>query len=138
MQANEIVTLLAFGRSPTGTATGVNQSTVLQTPGQQSAGGGSLLAGAVLSPVNGRLQRLFGISRINLEPDLSSSSPQARLTIEQQVSREIRLTYITSLNRTQNQVVRFQWDFSQDYSLIAVRDESGLFGVDFQFRKRFK
>ena len=86
----------------------------------------------------GRLQRLFGISRVNIDPDLNSTSPQGRLTVEQQVSREIRLTYITTLSRTQNLIVRMQWDFSQDFSLIAIRDENGLFGVDFQIRTRFK
>jgi hypothetical protein len=41
------------------------------------------------------------------------------------------------LNRTQEQIVRVQWDLNRDWSAIAVRDPNGLFGVDFQFRKRF-
>jgi translocation and assembly module TamB len=136
LQVNEIVSLLTLGRAAS-TPGAESTTPTTASAAQQSAGGGSLLGAAVTSPVSGRLQRLFGISRINIDPDLNSSSPQARLTIEQQISREIRLTYITNLNRNQNQVVRMQWDFSRDYSLIAVRDENGLFGVDFQIRKRF-
>ena len=64
--------------------------------------------------------------------------PQARLTWEQQVSKDVTLTYITNLNRTQEQTVRIQWDFSRQWSAVAVRDTNGLFGIDFLFRKRFK
>ena len=64
--------------------------------------------------------------------------PQARLTLEQQVSKEITLTYITNLNRTQEQVVQFEYDFSAHWSAIAVRQDNGLFGIDFQYRKRLK
>jgi len=34
-------------------------------------------------------------------------------------------------------VVRVQWDVSSEWSAIAVRDQNGSFGIDFQFRKRF-
>jgi translocation and assembly module TamB len=54
------------------------------------------------------------------------------------VSKDITLTYITNLNRTQEQLVRLQWDLDKNWSAIAVRDANGLFGIDFQFRKRFK
>jgi translocation and assembly module TamB len=140
LQANEIVALLTVGRGPASSTTATTQATTVSPTSQYTSGGGSLLGGAISSPVSGRLQRLFGVAtpRINIDPDLNANSPQARLTIEQQLSREIRITYITTLNRTQNQIVRFQWDISQDYSLIFVRDENGLFGTDFLFRKRFK
>ena len=48
------------------------------------------------------------------------------------------LTYITNLNRTQEQIVEVEWDFSKRWSAVAVRDASGLFGIDFQYRKTFK
>ena len=61
-----------------------------------------------------------------------------RTNLGQQVSRDITLTYFTNLNRTQEQLVRVQWDFDRNWSAIAVRDPNGLFGIDFQYRKRFK
>ena len=64
--------------------------------------------------------------------------PQARLTVEQQVSKDITLTYITNLNRTEEQIVQIEWDFSRQWSAVAVREANGLFGIDFQYRKRFK
>ena len=54
------------------------------------------------------------------------------------MSSQITLTYITNLNRTQEQIVEFEWDFSRRWSAIATRDANGEFGIDFQYRKRFK
>ena len=95
---------------------------------------------AVAAPVSSRLQRFFGVSRLKIDPSLVGvdNIPQARLTLEQQVSPDITLTYITNLTRTQEQLVQVQWDINRQWSAIAVREESGVFGIDFQFRKRFK
>lgn len=141
LQSNEIVALLTVGRAPA-------SATTAGTPAYQSGGvlqsGNSLLGAAISAPltgpINDRLQRFFGVSRIKIDPELNTitNTPQARLTIEQQISREITMTYITNLNRTQNQIVRMQWDFSRDFSVVAVRDENGIFGIDFLYRKRFK
>jgi len=77
---------------------------------------------------------------VKIDPALTGidNLPSARLTIEQQVSRDITLTYVTNLNRTQEQIVRLQWDLNRQWSAVAVRNSNGLFGVDIQFRKRFK
>jgi translocation and assembly module TamB len=138
MQPSEIIALLATGRDPNvnaGLATSQSntQSTLMQ-------GVGSLVGEAVASSLNGRLQKFFGVTRIKIDPQLTGveNIPQARLTLEQQVSKDITLTFITNLTRTQEQIVRIQWDLSRQWSAVAVREENGLFGLDFQFRKRFK
>ncbi|MEZ5400073.1 MAG: translocation/assembly module TamB domain-containing protein [Bryobacteraceae bacterium] len=138
LQPAEIVALLAVGRTP---GSGITPN----LPSQQNQiyaqpGNNSLLGQAITAPFSGSLQRLFGVSRLKIDPDLTgvTNTPQARLTIEQQLSRDITVTYITNLNRTQQQIVRLQWDFSREFSVLAVRDENGIFGVDFLWRKRFK
>lgn len=142
LQSNEIVALLTVGRAPASATT--SNSPSAPSSGMLQSAGNSLLGAAISAPltgpINDRLQRFFGVSRIKIDPELNTitNTPQARLTIEQQLSREITVTYITNLNRTQNQIVRMQWDFSRDFSVLAVRDENGIFGIDFQYRKRFK
>ncbi len=139
LQSTEIIALLTVGRTPAGTA-GTTYGTTQGTQNLFQAGGNSLLGQAVSAPLTGRLQRLFGISRLKIDPELTgvANTPQARLTIEQQLSRDITITYITHLNRAQQQIVQVQWDFSKDFSALAVRDENGVFGIDFQYRRRFK
>ena len=137
LQTSEIIALIAVGRDPT-TSAGLAGSQVTQSSFLQS--GGNALGSALTAPVTSRLQRFFGVSRLKIDPQLTGveNIPQARLTLEQQVSKDITLTYTTNLTRTQEQVVRIQWDINKEWSAIAVREENGVFGVDFQYRKRFK
>ena len=139
MQLQEIVALLTVGRAPASSpAITTRQS---QTTGDwQQFGGGTLLGQALAAPVTGRLQRFFGVSRIKIDPQLRGldNNPQARLTIEQQVSKDITITYITNLAREQRQIFSLEWNVNQRWSILAIREENGLFGIEFLYRKQFK
>ncbi len=138
LQSRDIIALLAVGRDPSTTARASDISTASSTASFGDAGG--ILGQAVSEQLSNSLQRFFGASRLKIDPTMTGvdNLPEARLTFEQQVSRDINVTYITNLNRTQEQIVRVQWDLSPRWSAIAVRDSNGLFGIDLQFRKRFK
>jgi len=139
MQPREIIALLAVGRTPADNAGLSSESSAASSSSLAEAGGG-LISQAITAQLSSRLQRFFGASRVKIDPTLTGVEylPQARLTIEQQVSSDITLTYITNLNRTQEQIVQVEYDFSRQWSAIATREANGLFGVDFQYRKRFK
>ena len=139
MQPRDIIALLAVGRTPTETA-GLNSAPTSADTTNLNQAGGSLIGQAISAQLSSKLQRFFGASRVKIDPTLNGVEylPQARLTIEQQVSQDITLTYITNLNRTQEQIVQIEWDFNKQWSAVATREASGLFGIDFQFRKRFK
>ena len=102
--------------------------------------GGGLLTEALAQQASSKLQRFLGASRVKIDPTMTGidNTPQARLTFEQQVSKDVTMTYITNLNYTAEQIVRLQWDLNPHWSAIAVRDANGLFGIDIQYRKRFK
>jgi translocation and assembly module TamB len=36
------------------------------------------------------------------------------------------------------QVVQVEWAFSSQWSAVALREENGLFGLDFFYKRRFK
>ncbi len=137
LQSSEIVALLTVGRAP---GSSIAPAASTQPQGVFQAGGNTLLGTALSAPLSGRLERFFGVSRIKIDPELTgvANTPQARLTIEQQPTRDITVTYITNLNRTQQSIVRLQWDFSRRFSMLAAREENGVFGIDFQYRRRFK
>ena len=138
LEANEIIALLAVGRTPSSASPLASGQTSANT--NYLATGSNALLGQAIAPVSGRLQKFFGVSHIKIDPQLTdvTSIPQARLTLEQQVSTDITLTYITNLAVTNQQIVRVEWDFNKQWSVVALRDENGAFGIDFQFRKRFK
>jgi translocation and assembly module TamB len=137
---NEIVALLATGRAPTGDPALLAQQNSTPQSWQQT-GASTLLGQAIASPVAGRLERFFGVSNLRIDPTISGgveNNPQARLTLEQQVTRDITFTYITNVTTSNPQVVRVEWSFSQNWSAVALREENGMFGLDFYFKKRFK
>lgn len=139
LQTNEIIALLAVGRAPSSDPTlAARQAELDQTWAQ--VGASTLVGQALQSQVAGRLQRFFGVSRIKIDPKLTGveNNPQAQLTLEQQISKDITFTYITNLAKSQQQAVRVEWNLTREWSVLAVRDENGLFGVDILYRKQFK
>jgi translocation and assembly module TamB len=137
LQANEIIALLAVGRTPS--TTGPLSTSPTSTNTAYLATGSNPLLGQAIGP-SGRLGKLFGVGHIKIDPQLTdiTSVPQARLTYEQQVSADITLTYITNLAVTNQQIVRIEYDLNKRWSVVALRDENGAFGIDFQYKKRFK
>jgi translocation and assembly module TamB len=138
LQPGEIIALLTVGRTPGSSTVGSSQSGAKGS--FLESGANSLLGSAISAPISSQLQRFFGVSRIKIDPTIAGleGTPQARVTVEQQVSKDVTITFVTNLNRSQQQVVRFEWNLSKEWSLIALRDENGSFGVDFQVRKQRK
>jgi translocation and assembly module TamB len=86
------------------------------------------------------LQRFFGVSSLKIDPTISgvTNNPQAKVTLEQQITPDLTFTYITDVANAEEQVIRVEWEFSRTWSAVAMRDENGEFGVDFLYKKRFK
>ena len=142
LQSSEILALLTVGRTPAATSTSVVSSDSIrsQTVMENSAGTNTLLGSALTAGINSRTERFFGASRLRIDPSNVGvdALPQARLSIEQSISRDVTITFVTNLNRAQQQVVRLEWDLSRQWSLIAIKDENGAFAVDFLYRRRFR
>jgi translocation and assembly module TamB len=139
LQFSEIVALLAQGRAPSSDPSYLRrQADNPQTFTQ--AGASTLLGTAIASPVAGRLQRFFGVSRLRIDPSLSGleNNPQARVTLEEQVTPDITFTYITNVTSSNPQNLRVEWAVSKKWSVVALREENGVLGLDFFFKRRIK
>jgi translocation and assembly module TamB len=139
LEFSEVIALLATGRAPSSDPSLL----ALQSSQPQSInrlGAGDILGQAIANPVSSRLQRFFGVSKLKIDPKLSGveTTPQARLTLEQQVSRNLTFTYITDLTRSNQQIVRVEWNVNREWSVLATREENGVFGMDFLYKKSFK
>jgi translocation and assembly module TamB len=137
LPSSDIIALLALGQTG-------EESRLRGLPtGQASQSGATtLLSEAISSQLGGRIQRLFGISHFSVDPFLSNTTTggatSARVTISQQVSRDLIITYVTNVTSTQQQVIQIEYAVRRDVSVVALRDENGTFGVDVIFKKRFK
>jgi len=114
-----------------------------RTPATQQSfgqtGASAVLGAAVANPVSGRLQRLFGVSKLKIDPQItgSSNTPQATLTLQQQISSEVTFTYIQDVTQSNSQIIRVEWAINPQWSAIAARDRTGQFDVDVFYKKRF-
>ncbi len=146
LQFADIVGLLATGKTPSDPTIAARQTDTQQS--WQQLGATALVGQAIANPVAGRLQRFFGVSKLKIDPLLpglggsgggsSGGSPGARLSIEQQVTPNIIFDYVINTNSTASQLVRVEWAFSKQWSAVILREENSAFGIDFQYKKRFK
>lgn len=139
MPLNQIVQLLATGDAP-GLDPTLASGVAAAPQGWQQMGASALLGQAIASPVAGRLQRFFGVSRLRIDPTqpgIETTNPQARVTVEQQITPSITFTYVTVVTSSNPQVVRMEWAFARQWSAVLQREENGVFGLDFFYKKRF-
>jgi translocation and assembly module TamB len=136
LPSSDIIELLALGQ------TGQESAARSATGQNSSAGASTLLSEAISSQLGGRIQRLFGISHFSVGPSVATLNTQqnsiASVTIQQQVTRSLVITYITDVNTTQYQVVQIEYTINREFSVVALRDENGTFGLDVVRKTRFK
>jgi translocation and assembly module TamB len=133
------LSLLAAGRTPTDPTIAARQP--LASPQSvEDVGESALLSQVVASPITDRLSRVFGITELKIAPAFVTGSvlPQARVTLSQQVARNVNFTYITDVSNPDIQILQVEWSISDKWSAVATRDENGLFGVDFYYKRKFK
>ena len=104
------------------------------------ATGNAVIGAAINQLVSNRVSRLFGVSAIRINPAVGGvdNNPNARLTVEQQVSSNVTITYITNLARSAQQVLELEYNIARDYTINAMRDENGVVSFDLLIRKRKK
>ncbi|HUI83126.1 MAG TPA: translocation/assembly module TamB domain-containing protein, partial [Candidatus Binatia bacterium] len=133
LSTDDIISLLAFGRTQTENALGATPS-----PGFTESASGALLSSALNQAVTSRVSKIFGSSAIRINPSLGGpeNDPNARLTLEQQVSNNVTFTYITNLARSAQEVIQFEYNINSEYTLQGLRDENGVVSFDLLIRKR--
>jgi translocation and assembly module TamB len=100
----------------------------------------ALLGGALNATVSNRVEKLFGVGSVKIDPafvgTLGESS--ARITIQQQLSRQITATFATNVNTSAQQLIQVQYDLNHDNAIVVTRDESGVFSVVYKLRRRYR
>jgi translocation and assembly module TamB len=136
---NDIISLLVTGRPPTSDPALLSGQNALGPGSFQQMGASALLGQAIAAPVSGRLQRFFGVSSLRIDPTIPGidANPAARLTLQQQITPSITFTYITSVTTSNPQIVQVEWAVNSKWSVVALREENGMTGMDFYFKKKF-
>ncbi|MCU1321181.1 MAG: hypothetical protein JWM43_830 [Acidobacteriaceae bacterium] len=100
----------------------------------------SLLGGALNATVSSRVEKLFGVGSVKIDPafvgTLGTSS--ARITVQQQISRQITATFASNVNTSTQQLIQLQYDINRNMSIVATRDETGVFSIVYKLRRRYR
>ena len=132
----DVFNLLALGRTQEEAQLYQEQQVQQGTDPTTSA----LLGGALNATVSSRVQKLFGVGSVKIDPafvgTLGNSS--ARITVQQQLSQQLTLTYATNVNETAEQLIQVQYQLNHDASIVATRDETGVFSIVYKIRKRYR
>ncbi|HZU24295.1 MAG TPA: translocation/assembly module TamB domain-containing protein, partial [Bryobacteraceae bacterium] len=140
LQFQEIVALLATGKTPTSDPTILANQPPPPQQGFAQMGESAIVSQAVANPIASQLKRVFGVSQLKIDPTFVSGSevPQARMTLQQQITSNLTFTYITDLTSSNTQIIRVEWAFDPRWSAIMNRDENGIVSVDFIYKREFR
>ena len=134
LATSDIIALLALGRTQ-------EESVYYQTGPSQSLTeltSNAVLEQALASAYSSRAQRLFGASRIKIDPQAgeAENNPNARVTVEQQVSDRVTLTFISNVSQSAQQIIQVEYNINRRLSVVAVRDQNGVLSFDVRYRQR--
>ena len=133
----DIIALLAVGQTR-------EESAQMSTAGggfSQTASN-MILSEAINATVSNRVQRLFGISKIKIDPQGLSTETNptrgAQVTIEQQISNDFTLTYSQNVAQASQQIIQGEYYVRRNVSIVGTRDQNGVISFDIKIRQRKK
>lgn len=137
---SDIIALLALGRT-------TQESEQLQQQSGQTLftdeATNLIINQALNSTVNNRMQKLFGVSRIKIDPQglTTETNPTARgpqITIEQEFANNLSLSYSTNVSQSSQQIIQGEYFFTRNISVVGTRDQNGVVSFDVRVRRRKK
>ena len=84
----------------------------------------------------------MGLDWIRIDPTFegATNNPSVRVTLQQQVSKDLSVTYSQDLATSQQSIIMIEYFLNKNLSIVASREESNetsALGLDIKFRKRF-
>ena len=132
----DVVALLALGRTQ-------DQQRLYTAQQEQIANNpatDALLGGALNATVSSRVQKLFGAGSVRVDPNYLGvlGNSTTRITVVEQVGKNLTLTYATDVDTTAQQLLQAEIAINRHVSLLVARDESGVFSMVVKATRRFK
>jgi translocation and assembly module TamB len=131
----DVVALLALGRTASQQRLYMQQQQALVNPSTDA-----LLGGALNAQVSSRVQKLFGAGSVKVDPNYLGAlgNSTSRIIAEEQLGRNLTLTYATNVNTTSQQLIQADVAINRHVSLQLARDESGVFSVVLKATRRYR
>ena len=132
----DVVALLALGHT-------ANQQRLYTQQQEQAISNpttDAILGGALNATVSSRIQKLFGAGSVKIDPNYLGAfgNSTSRVTVEEQLGRNVTLTYATDVNTTSQQLLQAEVAINHHVSLVVARDESGVFSMVVKATRRYR
>jgi translocation and assembly module TamB len=122
----DIINLIARGKT-TQEANATSQST------------DSMIASQAASQVSSGIQKLAGISSLQIDPTLggNNQNPGARVAVQQRVTKNLLFTFSTDVSQPGSEMVQGEYQLNKHWSVSMARDQLGGVSVDGKYRTKF-
>ena len=122
----DIINLIARGKT-TQEANAVSQST------------DSMIASQAASQVSSSVQKLAGISSLQIDPLVggNNQSRSARVAIQQRVTKNFLFTFSTDVSQPGNEMVQGDYQINKRWSVSMARDQTGGVSVNGRYHTNF-
>ncbi len=138
----DIFNLVAMGGSSKSgvTSSSYRPNTTGGTQQDSSSGASALLSEGLSLKMGSRVKRIFGLDSFRVDPLLigNERDPTTRVTMGQQVTKNLAITYSTNVSNNEQQVIYIEYFLNESTTVIGSRDIDGAFGLDIRFRKRLR
>jgi len=99
----------------------------------------SMIASQATSQLTGSLQKIAGISSLQINPGIGGSNQNsgATLAVQQRVTKNFLFTFSTDVSQPGSEVVQGEYQINKRWSVSATRDQVGGVSVDGRLHTRF-
>jgi hypothetical protein len=98
-----------------------------------------MIASQAAGQISGGVQKLAGISSLQIDPLLggNNQNPSARLALQQRVTKNFLFTFSTDVSQPGQEIVQGDYQINKKWSVSVERDQLGGVSVDGRYHTRF-
>jgi len=99
----------------------------------------SMIASQVAGQLSSGVQKLAGISSLQIDPTLggNNQNPSARIALQQRVTKNLLFSFSTDVSQAGSEIVQGEYQINKRWSVSVQRDQLGGVSVDGRFHTRF-
>ena len=98
----------------------------------------SIIASQAVGQLSNSVQKLAGISSLEIDPTIGGSqNPSARVAIQQRVTKNLLFTFSTDVSQPGSEIVQGEYQVNKHWSVSAQRDQLGGVAVDGRYHTHF-
>jgi translocation and assembly module TamB len=121
----DIINLVALGKTT-------------QESAAQSQSTDSMIASQAASQVSSSVQKLAGISSLEIDPTVGGGTQtSARVAVQQRVTKNLLVTFSTDVSQPGSEIVQGEYQINKRWSVSVARDQLGGISADGRYHTRF-